>query len=222
MSALRLLRLMPFALALPAAIACAGAQQPAAGVARDSALAVADTASGTGAFVPAGFGSLRQDDIALKFQIGGKQVKIVPLDEGVIRTLSPDSYRALRNLQESKLAQITELARRNGVSGYSLWYVQFYGIEPDARFSPRDITVASSGREFRPIEVLPLSSGFGQERLRQREVQHAIYLFENTVNVGQPLVVTVEGQPSLTWTETLRRIERERALIRSRSAKTKG
>ncbi len=219
-------RLALLALAVPAVLGCAGgrasAQQPPASASPDSTLAAADTASGTAASVPAGFGSLRQDDIAFKFQIGGKQVKILPLDEGVIRTLSPDSYRALRNLQESKMAQVNEFARRNGAPGYSLWYVQFHGIEPDARFSPREITITSGGREYRPIEVLPLSPGFGQERLRQRETQHAVYLFENTVNVDQPLVVTVEGQPSMTWTETLRRIERERALIRSRSSRTKG
>ena len=206
-----------------AALGCAssrsGAQQPPVTTARDSLLASSDTAAAS-TQIPAGFGSLRQDDVAIKLQIGGKQVKILPLDEGVIRTLSPDSYRALRNLEDSKLPQITELARRNGVTGYSLWYVQYYGLEPEARFSPRDLTIGSGGREYRPVDILPLSAGFGQERLRQREVQQAIYLFDNTVDVGQPLTFTVEGTPNSSWLDTLRRVDRERALIRSRASKS--
>ena len=176
-----------------------------------------DTLSGT--LIPAGFGTLRQDDISIRLQIGGKQVKALPLDESVIRTLSADSYRALRGLQESVRAQINDVAQRSGTQRYSLWYVSFYGIEPDARFSPRDVIITSSGRDFRPIDVLPLSSGFGSQRLAQREVQQAIYLFDASVDLTQPLTVTIEGTLSTSWGSTLRRIELERALIRSRASR---
>ena len=176
-----------------------------------------DTLSGT--LIPAGFGTLKQDDISIRLQIGGKQVRALPLDESVIRTLSADSYRALRGLQESVRAQINEVAQRSGTQRYSLWYVSFYGIEPDARFSPRDVIITSSGRDFRPIDVLPLSSGFGSQRLAQREVQQAIYLFDASVDLTQPLNVTIEGTLSTSWGTTLRRIELERALIRSRASR---
>ena len=43
------------------------------------------------ALVPAGFGTLRQDDIALKLQVEQVQVRAIPLDEAVIRVLAPDS-----------------------------------------------------------------------------------------------------------------------------------
>ena len=56
----------------------------------------------------------------------------------------------------------------------------------------------------------------------QREAQHAVYLFDQSVNVAQPLTVTVENTPSYSWGETLRRIERERSLIRSRVTKSRG
>lgn len=176
-----------------------------------------DTLSGT--LIPAGFGTLKQDDISIRLQIGGKQVKALPLDESVIRTLSPDSYRALRGLQESVRAQINDVAHRSGTQRYSLWYVSYYGIEPDARFSPRDVIITSSGRDFRPIDVLPLSSGFGSQRLAQREAQQAIYLFDAAVDLTQPLTVTIEGTLSTSWGTTLRRIELERALIRSRASR---
>ena len=191
----------------------ASAQQSPEGASADSALLAADSPS----LVPPGYGTLRQDDIAFRIQIGGKQVRVLPLDETVIRTLSPDSYRALRGLEESRRSQITDLARRSGVRGFSLWYVQYYGLEPDARFSPRDIAVTNLGREFRPVEILPLSSGWGLERLQQRETQTALYLFDQSIDVNQSTSVTVEGTQASGWTETLRRIERERSLIRSRA-----
>jgi hypothetical protein len=210
------------ALALPVLAGCGGAasasaQPPSPDVVSDSAMRGTESAS----MIPAGFGTLRQDDIAFRVQIGGKQVRVIPLDESVIRTLSPDSYRALSGLEESRRAQITDLARRSGVRGFSIWYVQYYGLEPDARFSPRDIAVVNLGREFRPVEILPLSSGWGLERLQQRETQTALYLFDQSVDVNQPsTTVSVEGQQASGWTEVLRRIERERSLIRSRASKS--
>lgn len=168
--------------------------------------------------VPPGYGTLRQDDIALLFQLQGVQVKAIPLDESVIRMLSPDSYRALRELVGSRREEIDELAARRGVRAPSLWYVSFFGLEPEARFSPMEFVITSAGREFRPLELLPLTTGFGQQRLRQREVQSAIYVFEDGLDVEQPLVATVETQRNAAWAQVLRRIERERALIRSRAA----
>ena len=75
------------------------------------AVAAADT-NGTG-LVPAGFGTLRQDAIAIPLQLPGVLVKLTPLDESVIRTLSPDSYRALRELAESRRPAITRALRRS-------------------------------------------------------------------------------------------------------------
>ena len=213
----RAARIVAVAVAL---LGCGGAQSPprTSDSPVDSVVPVrGDTLSGT--LIPAGFGTLKQDDISIRLQIGGKQVRALPLDESVIRTLSADSYRALRGLQESVRAQINEVAQRSGTQRYSLWYVSFYGIEPDARFSPRDVIITSSGRDFRPIDVLPLSSGFGSQRLAQREVQQAIYLFDASVDLTQPLNVTIEGTLSTSWGTTLRRIELERALIRSRASR---
>jgi hypothetical protein len=48
-----------------------------------------------------GYGTLRQDAIAIPLQLPGVLVKLTPLDESVILTLSPDSYRAFRELAES-------------------------------------------------------------------------------------------------------------------------
>ena len=172
-----------------------------------------------GALIPPGYGTLRQDDIAVRVQLQGVQVKAIPLDESIIRVLSPDSYRALRDLVESKRDQLATIASRRGLRQPKLWYVSYFGLEPEARFSPMEFVITSAGREFRPVEIVPLSTGWGQQRLRQREVQSAIYLFEDGVELEQPLIVTVESARDASWAQTLRRIERERALVRSRAGR---
>ena len=43
--------------------------------------------------IPAGLGTLKQDDISIVLQPQGVRVTAIPLDENVIRTLAPDSYR---------------------------------------------------------------------------------------------------------------------------------
>jgi hypothetical protein len=169
--------------------------------------------------VPPGFGTLRQDDVAIKLQFEGVQVKLIPLDESVIRTFSPDSYRALRDLLESRQGQITTMTNRRGIRGASVWYVSFFGLQPDVRFSPMEITITSSARDFRPIELIPLSAGFGSQRLKQRETQSALYLFEDGINVEQPITVSMGGVQNSSWDNTIRQIQRERALIRSRSSR---
>ena len=207
------------AVAVASSAACAGAQQPPAPgrVAGDTAAATRFDALNPNA-IPPGFGKLRQDDLALKFQLSGVLVKAIPLDESVIRVLSPDSYRALRDLLESRRAQVDRVAQRYQLHDRHVWYLSFYGLEPEAPFTPQDVMVTSVGRDFRPLEILPLSTGFGEQRLSQREVQSALYVFEDGINVEQPLTVTVESRPNTNWSSTLRMIERERALIRSRAA----
>lgn len=176
-----------------------------------------DTATAT-ILVPAGFGTLRQDDIALKLDILSLQVRALPLEESILRTLAPDSYRALHDLRDSQQDQLGTIARRTGTTQFSLWYVSFFSIEPgETRFSPMDLVITNVGRDFRPLGVLPLTPGFGQQRVRQRETHSAVYVFDGQLNANQPLVVTYETARNGDWAATLQRIERERLLIRSRA-----
>jgi hypothetical protein len=169
--------------------------------------------------VPAGYGSLRQDDIAVKIQLPALLVRAIPLDESILRVLSPDSYRAVRELREGKRADIERVASRQGVRNPSLWYVSFYGLQPDTPFSPQDLVIASGGRDYRPIDMLPLSAGFSQQRVGQREVQSAIYVFDDGIDPNQPLTVTVQGVQNASWGAQLPVIERERAMIRTRAGR---
>lgn len=177
-----------------------------------------DTTSVTG--IPVGYGSLRQDDIAIRLEPQGLLVRAIPLDEGVIRLLTPDSYRALRDLQDSNRRTIENITRRSGGRTPDLWYVSFYGLEDNARFSPMELVISSAGQDFRPVDVIPLTTGFGEQRLRQRETQSAVYVYAGDIEVNQPLTVRFQGEQSVIWEQVLQRIERERALVRARAPGT--
>ncbi len=203
---------------LAATLACASSS---GGSAPDSPVDPTPPEQAT-ADLPVGFGTLHQEDIALRIQLPSVLVRALPLDESVIRVLSPDSYRGLHELVTSRQAELDERARRYGVRQPSLWYFSYYGVQPDARFSPEEVIITSAGRVFRPLSIVPLTTGFGEQRLEQRGVQTAIYIFDDGVDVNLPLVVTVQGVPSSGWEANLRRIERERALVRSRAAARSG
>lgn len=178
-----------------------------------------DADSGADERVPAGYGSLRQDDISVKVRLPQILVRAIPLDESVIRLLSPDSYRALREIREGggRREQIERSAARLGVQYPSLWYVSYFGLQPDARYSSGDIDIVSGGRDFRPLDVIALTAGFGSERVGQREVQSAVYLFDHGIDTDHALTVTVESVPTTSWNAVIPVIERERALVRSRA-----
>jgi hypothetical protein len=197
--------------------ACAGGTPTVSGQSGTLAPITDDTVGR--ASVPVGFGTLRQDDIAIRLELQGLIVRAIPLDENLIRLLTPDSYRALRELQESNKAAIAAVTRRTGGRSPDLWYVSFYGVQPDVHFSPMELVITSSGRDFRALEVLPLSSGFGEQRLKQRETQSAIYLFDEAIDLDQPLTVTFQDVRDDSWDQVLTRVERERALVRARASR---
>ena len=194
--------------------ACTGGQQAAVGSTTPSAV----SRDSSRLLVPAGYGSLKQEDIAIRIARGGLQVQAIPLDETIIRLLSPDSYRALREQLASRKSTIDSLARRTGLDRFSVWLVRFHGLEQgETPFSPMEFIITSVGRDFRPIDVLPVTPGFGQQRLRQRDVQTALYAFDPQVDANQPLTVQYETTRNSEWSAILARIERERVLVRSRA-----
>jgi hypothetical protein len=168
--------------------------------------------------LPVGYGSLRQEEVALELEHQSLQLRLIPLEESVTRVLAPDSYRSLHGLLTSQRDALAAVQRRLGVGAVSVWYVSFFGREQrETRFSPMEIRVTSFGRDFRPLELIALSPGFGDQRLRQRETKNAILVFDGQLDVNQPLEVSYEGVRNSDWSEVLARIERERSLIRSRA-----
>ena len=205
---------------------CAGTTTRAGSTAPDPARPVTlhstfDADSLDPSLVPAGYGTLRQEDVAVRIPYQGMIARFLPLDESVIRLLAPDSYRALREIEASRRTELESVARRYALARPQLWYVSFSGLEQgETRFSPLELTVSSGGRDFRPVDAIALTPGFGEQRLGPRETQAALYVFDGNLDADQPLTITFQTVQSTAWEASLRRLERERSLVRSRVSRT--
>ncbi len=179
------------------------------------------TPTGLADTVPPGFGTLRRDDITLRFATPQLQLQILPLDERVIRLLAPDTYRSLEQLIQSKQKDITVAATRSGISNPTLVLVTFYGQSPGARFSPEDVQVQSRGRLFRTVATVPLSPTWGTLQLDLRQQAVAIYLFEESLNWSEDASVDYQGAQA-TWSHSFQLLQQERARVRARAQSQPG
>lgn len=180
----------------------AGAQaQPTGGAAQQPSL------------IPAGLGTLRQDEVTVQIRSGALLIKATPLDEGVIRLLAPDTYDRLHALADSRRA---EAARQANAETPELFLVSFFSYQPDVAFQPEDLQITYQGRIMRAAAILPVTGGFGRQRLAQQESQSAIYAFDERIDYAQPFVVRYGFDQSDEWLRILPKLEVERAKVRAR------
>src|SRR3954470_22595136 len=64
--------------------------------------------------IPVGYGTLRRDDITVRFASPTVEIQVLPLDDQVIRLLASDTYRSLAQLIRSRGADLTDAAARGG------------------------------------------------------------------------------------------------------------
>ncbi len=185
--------------------ACAHAQDPQPTVAPDD-------------LPPVGFGTLGQNDIGISLSTESFTVGAIPLDEGVIRLLAPDTYASMHRLLESRAAEIAAVASRYGIRDPVIFLVSFYGREEEARFDPEALTITGQNRLFRPIGILPVSPAFDDRQLNQRETATAVYLYDSGIRLADPFTLSYDGISSNQWERTLRILERERAAVETRAA----
>ena len=167
--------------------------------------------------LPAGYGSLRRDDIAIRFRTPQVEIQLLPLDEQVIRLLAPDTYRSLLALLRQRKAEIQLAADRANVNTPSIWMVTFLGLVPQARFTPDDVNITSRGRLFRPIGIVPMSPSWASYQLEAQEQAAALYLFEDGIGLSEQLTVSYQGQPNDMWARAVPVLERERARVLARA-----
>jgi hypothetical protein len=208
--------------ALAAVTACGAAPAatlPAQGVVPTRRISQDSTSA---SLVPAGFGTLKQEEIAIVLQPNGVRVTAIPLDESIIRVLAPDSYQSLHATLQIKRQQILQRAAAHNIRDPRVWYVTFTGLVPDARFVPTDITVTSGGRDYRPLDVIGLSSGFAEQRVQPRQTEKGLLIFDEALDVTQPITVTIGTERNTDWSNDrsdsiLSKIEAERAQVRARA-----
>ena len=167
--------------------------------------------------LPTGYGSLRRDDVAIRFRTPQVEIQLLPLDEQVTRLLAPDTYRSLTALLRSRGDDINDAASRAGVTTPSIWMVTFLGVVPQARFTPDDVNITSRGRIFRPIGIVPLSPSWSSYQLAAREQAVALFVFEDGIGLQEQLVVSYQNQTNDAWRQTVSLLERERARVAARA-----
>lgn len=167
--------------------------------------------------IPVGYGSLRRDDIVMRFSTGSVEIQVLPLDEQVIRLLLPDTYRSLVQLIQSRMLDLQEAAQRGGTETPTLVMVTFLGVVSQARFNPEDLNITSRGRLFRPVGIVPLSPTWSSYQLDARQQAVGIYLFEPGISVREDMLVTYGGLASISWVRSLRLLDQERARVKARA-----
>jgi hypothetical protein len=167
--------------------------------------------------LPVGYGTLRRDDVAVRITTDQVDIQVLPLPEGIIRLLAPDTYRSLRDLIRNHGAAIDSLAVQSNVPHPTLVLVTFVGLVPQARFNPEDVNIASGGQLFRPVGIVPLSPGWGSYQLEARAQASAIYLFDEGITFREDLTVSYQTRSSTAWgSRSVRILDQERARVRAR------
>jgi len=167
---------------------------------------------------PAGFGSLRQDQIAVMITTSNLAVRVLPLDEHIIRLLAPDTYSSLHALVQSRNAAITAAASAAGRDSLAAFFVTFFGLQPQVTFSPDRVAIQSQGMFYRPIGIIPLSPQWNDARVDQRQQASAIYLFDAAISVSQTFTVFYGDQNSANFDNSITLLQSERARVLARAS----
>jgi hypothetical protein len=176
-----------------------------------------DTAVADPGLPPAGYGTLRQEDVAVRLETGTFALRVMPLEESLLRLLAPDSYASLRRLRETRGAEIRRAAEDAAVTEPVVFVVTFFGLQHQARFVAEDVTITSRNRLFRPVAILPLSPRWHEQQLRQRETATALYVYESGIAFVEPFTVSYAGLSSDHWERILPTLDRERAAVLARA-----
>jgi hypothetical protein len=167
--------------------------------------------------VPTGYGSLRRDDIAIRFRTPQVEIQLLPLDEQVIRLLAPDTYRSLASLLRTRKAELERASANGGVTEPAIWMVTFFGVVPQARFTPDEVNITSRGRLFRPVGIVPIAPQWQSQQLEAREQAAALYVFGDGIGLFEQLTVSYQGQSNDAWARAVPVLERERARVLARA-----
>lgn len=174
-------------------------------------------AAGQAQTVPLSYGTLNQNDLALRVQNEGLEIRFIPLDPLVTRLLANDAFQSLRSLVETRRRAIDSVASRAGVSVPGLALVSFFGLRPDTRFDPQTLTLLIRNRVFRPLGVIPISGKFNSQQLDAREQASAIYLFEEDIPVNDSFTLSYGTLVSNDWQTKQQLLDRERARVSARA-----
>ncbi|HEV7366907.1 MAG TPA: hypothetical protein VGN76_13750 [Gemmatimonadales bacterium] len=167
--------------------------------------------------VPLGFGSLTQDDLALRVRNDEIEIRFVPLDARLAPLMAPDAYQSLRSLVEAHRPSIDSVATRAGVSQPGVALVSFFGQRPDVRFDAQTLTLLIRSQVARPIGIIPVTGRFTSGQLGVREQAIGIYLFDQEIPVNDSFTLSYGALTSSNWESKQSTLNQERARVSARS-----
>jgi hypothetical protein len=169
-----------------------------------------------GDLIPVGYGSLNQDQLSIRLQNTDLEVRVLPLDERLLRLVSTDGYASLHALVADRQAQIDSAAREAGLTNPGLVLVSFFGRRDDARFDPQNVNLIYRSQFYRPAAIVPITGNFSSRQLALRRQASAIYLYDVRLPIFESFDVSYADQQSSAWTDILPVLERERGRALSR------
>jgi hypothetical protein len=166
---------------------------------------------------PKAYGTLSQNDLALRVQNDDLEIRFVPLDHRVTRLLARDAYQSMQGLVDNNRRGIDSVASRAGVSQPGLALVTFFGRRPDVHFDAQTVTLLVRNRVFRPLGTIPLTPRFTSGQVGVRDQASAIYVFEESLPVDDSFTLSYSALTSDDWQTKQSRLERERARVSARA-----
>ena len=164
--------------------------------------------------VPAGFGTLLQDEVSLSLRSEDLLIKATPLAEEVTRLTAPDTYLRLSTLAAAH-REALEFQTRS--TDPVLFLVSIFSYQPDVTYQPEDINIVNQGIRERPLAIQAITPGWGLQRLDQQETQMAIYAFSPFINLDLDLEIEYRDARNAGWQRILTVLETERAKVRARA-----
>lgn len=158
---------------------------------------------------PRGHGSLLQSEVSMSLSSRDLEIMVTPLDESVIRVTAPDT--------EERLRGIAAVHRGSLPSDATLFLVSFFTAEADVAFVPEEIQLLTQGLRVLPSGIAPITPGWQQRRVLQRQTELAVYAFPTNVDLESELVLVYGFDQTSAWSGILPRIQGERARARARA-----
>ncbi|HET9464710.1 MAG TPA: hypothetical protein VFO71_04185 [Gemmatimonadales bacterium] len=163
------------------------------------------------------YGTLNQNDLALRLRNDDLEIRFIPLDPKITRLLANDAFQSLRSVVETRRRAIDSVASRAGVTEPGLALVSFFGAREATRFDPQTLTVRVRNRVLQPLGLIPIDARFTSQQLNLREQASAIYLFEEDLPVDDSFSLSYGALTSDDWQAKQSLIDRERARVSARA-----
>ena len=158
--------------------------------------------------VPADYqGLLVRNDITATMRGGDIEITVTVMDESIIRYATQEMRAYLNKLKEDYLTDpfIFDPKSKNRPIPF---LVNFRALGQEVRYEPQELVIYNYGAKYRPLHIIPISSGFNDRVAYIREPPvSAIYLFDRSIDLNSR-DLTIVYFNSLTFKNWLRVIEK--------------